>query len=250
MDIDDASLKEIGWFPWPRTKMAEIIDELRLAGAKVVGLDILFPEPQEPRYEKQHDGSFKEINDDQNFAESVRRAGNVLIPLSIKAESKDAVAAPTPRTEVKKLLDFAQPMPPNLGNLLTSNSELAPTAPLVDAATYCGVVDFVSGPDSVVRSVPLFVNYRGKLMPHMALAATCAFLNVPIADVKVSPDSVTLPVPNEQPIVIPVHQFESDRFGRVGMVMDIPWFGAGKRQLAHDVRCAEPQRFQTTSTAG
>src|ERR1700733_14377916 len=40
VDIDDPSLAQIGWFPWPRTKLAMMIDELHRAGAKVVGLDI------------------------------------------------------------------------------------------------------------------------------------------------------------------------------------------------------------------
>jgi class 3 adenylate cyclase/CHASE2 domain-containing sensor protein len=226
LDIDDASLKEIGWFPWPRTKMAEMIDELRLAGAKVIGMDILFAEPQDSRYEKQPDGSFKQIDDDQNFAAAVKRADNVLIPLSVNLSDINSIVRPAPSDAVKKLMNFALPMPPNLGNLLSGDAEVAPIEPLTEAAKYCGVVDFASGPDSTIRSVQLFVNYRGRLMPHMALAAACAFLNVPIANVKIAPDAVTLPITGEPPIVIPVHEFDADRFGRVGLVMDIPWFGA------------------------
>ncbi|MFZ5858896.1 MAG: CHASE2 domain-containing protein [Chloroflexota bacterium] len=41
--IDDLSLKWVGLqWPWPRAKLAEIVTKLNEAGAKVVGLDILF----------------------------------------------------------------------------------------------------------------------------------------------------------------------------------------------------------------
>ncbi|MGH7092832.1 MAG: CHASE2 domain-containing protein, partial [Stellaceae bacterium] len=43
--IDDKSIEEIGQWPWPRSKMAELVDKLREAGAGVVAFDILFSEP-------------------------------------------------------------------------------------------------------------------------------------------------------------------------------------------------------------
>ena len=46
IEINDASLKEIGEWPWPRTKVADLIE--MLLGeyeAKAVALDIVFPEP-------------------------------------------------------------------------------------------------------------------------------------------------------------------------------------------------------------
>ena len=46
VDIDSKSLEEIGAWPWPRTRIAAVIDELYAAGAKVVALDILFSDPK------------------------------------------------------------------------------------------------------------------------------------------------------------------------------------------------------------
>ena len=45
VDIDEASLKEMGQWPWPRGIVAKLIDRLREAGASVVGFDIDFAEP-------------------------------------------------------------------------------------------------------------------------------------------------------------------------------------------------------------
>ncbi|HVH73582.1 MAG TPA: adenylate/guanylate cyclase domain-containing protein [Stellaceae bacterium] len=45
VNIDDKSLREIGQWPWPRTIIAELVDKLREDGAAVIGLDIVFSEP-------------------------------------------------------------------------------------------------------------------------------------------------------------------------------------------------------------
>jgi class 3 adenylate cyclase/CHASE2 domain-containing sensor protein len=318
LDIDDASLQEIGRFPWPRTRLAEMIDEIRVAGAKVIGLDIIFPEPQETRYEPLPDGSVRAIEDDKNFADAVARAGNVLVPVSTELEqpgrrpelftaitnllmqdlelSQAELAAklrgtsydtPTlaaqvrqhflrardeamfqrvsmllelgqqelatvkpqlaprahesaqttdvvhlmekmlPRAQaVRRLIEFTLPVPPGAPPLLRSNSEQIAFPLLCNAARYSGTVEVVKDPDGIVRSIPLFIEYRGRLMPHMTLAAPCAMLDVPMDQVRIEGGSVVIPVPDAPPIRIPVRTTRSESFGRVGMLMDIPWFGA------------------------
>ena len=92
IDIDDPSLDEIGAFPWPRTKLAEMVDEISLAGAKHIAMDILFAEPQQKRWEPQTadtNGPFKAINDDANFAAAIKRAGNVMLPVSLDLDSSN-----------------------------------------------------------------------------------------------------------------------------------------------------------------
>ena len=43
--IDEKSLSELGRWPWPRTIIAKLVDTLKDYGAKVVGFDIVFAEP-------------------------------------------------------------------------------------------------------------------------------------------------------------------------------------------------------------
>jgi adenylate cyclase len=45
IDIDEESLKRLGQWPWPRTRVAELIERLRKAGAATIGMDIVFAEP-------------------------------------------------------------------------------------------------------------------------------------------------------------------------------------------------------------
>ena len=44
--IDDNSLAQLGRWPWPRARIADMVDKLNSYGPKVIGLNILFSEPQ------------------------------------------------------------------------------------------------------------------------------------------------------------------------------------------------------------
>ena len=106
LDIDDAALDAMGHWPWPRSRLGEILDELNLAGAKAVALDVIFPEPQQVDYRPESgevsfdpkaaeaSGKFEIVRDDDVFAESIRRSGQTLVPFSIDPELRR-----TPRGE-------------------------------------------------------------------------------------------------------------------------------------------------------
>src|SRR5215208_1717362 len=45
VDIDDTSILVLGHWPWPRSKLAEVLDELQIGGAKTRVLDVILSEP-------------------------------------------------------------------------------------------------------------------------------------------------------------------------------------------------------------
>jgi adenylate cyclase len=45
VEIDEASLEKVGQWPWPRDRLARLVDRLAKLGAAVVVFDIIFPEP-------------------------------------------------------------------------------------------------------------------------------------------------------------------------------------------------------------
>lgn len=45
--IDEKSINELGRWPWPRTRIAELIKSLSNDGARVIGFDIVFSEPDQ-----------------------------------------------------------------------------------------------------------------------------------------------------------------------------------------------------------
>ena len=47
VDIDNESIAKLGRWPWPRSRIAKVVDILGDSGAKIIGLNILFSEPEE-----------------------------------------------------------------------------------------------------------------------------------------------------------------------------------------------------------
>jgi adenylate cyclase len=68
---------------WPRRLHARLVDNLARAGASVVGFDIHFEEPRDPAQDRQ-------------FAQAVRRAGNVVLFEFLKKENLTLTAAADP----------------------------------------------------------------------------------------------------------------------------------------------------------
>src|SRR5579885_2953753 len=45
--IDEESISQIGRWPWPRSRVAAGLDKIAAAGPKVIGLNVLFSEPEQ-----------------------------------------------------------------------------------------------------------------------------------------------------------------------------------------------------------
>ena len=70
--IDDPSFRELGeQWPFPRTLHAEAVKQLRADGARVIGYDVQFTEPSE------------NPEDDQELADAIAQAGNVVLATTI-----------------------------------------------------------------------------------------------------------------------------------------------------------------------
>jgi CHASE2 domain-containing sensor protein/class 3 adenylate cyclase len=89
VDIDDAALDAIGHWPWDRSTVAEILDELRLAGAKAVALDVLFSEPQKPELRKPN-VAVVEVDHDARLAKAVADLGNCVVSANFPFRREDA----------------------------------------------------------------------------------------------------------------------------------------------------------------
>jgi CHASE2 domain-containing sensor protein/tRNA A-37 threonylcarbamoyl transferase component Bud32 len=104
--ISEEDLSELGRFPWPRDILAQGIRNLSLAGARVIALNIYFPEPEESSglktirilkeaYEglgltqdsaaqafgKRLSQAVSDLDNDTKLSKAIREAGNVVLPV-------------------------------------------------------------------------------------------------------------------------------------------------------------------------
>src|ERR1700761_519226 len=89
VDIDEKSLAKLGQWPWPRTRIADIVTNLTQMGAIAIGFDIVFSEPdrlnpdtvaETMRY--LDDATRKRLRElpsnDQVLADAIRRSRGIL----------------------------------------------------------------------------------------------------------------------------------------------------------------------------
>lgn len=143
--IDDATLKTYGkWSEWQRKLHAQAIDNLSKAGARVIGLDILFT-----------DASV----DDSVLAQSIENAGNVVLPV--------VGVEPLSSSEVEIAYGYF----------------LLPTEPLKQASVYLGHANIVSDGDGVVRRLPLVESSdSGQVYPAFALVVLHTLFSKPLPE--------------------------------------------------------------------
>ena len=171
VDIDEKSLKAIGQWPWPRTRVAELIERLTTLGAVAVGFDIIFPEPDRLSPGLAADG-FRDLDDatrqklralpsnDQVLADAMRRSRVVLgesgLPFAVaqkEAQSPPLGLATLGSDPKPYLLDF----PGLLRNI-----------PVLEAgAAGRGIFTIRAERDGIVRRVPMMMLAQGTVMPSL-----------------------------------------------------------------------------------
>ena len=80
--IDDSAIERVGRWPWSRSKLASVVDELRILDAKVIALDLLLDDPQtsaeaNPLLVKESSTLSGESPDEQ-LAAAIARHGKVI----------------------------------------------------------------------------------------------------------------------------------------------------------------------------
>ena len=127
--IDEPSIKKLGRWPWSRDKMAQLADILAEGGAKVIGFDVLFTEPEDnlelarikeireaflssgldgnpkgQEFSRRLETLAADIDNDAQFAEAIRRANNVILGAFFLAMSPHPPQTVPPLEEPPQLI--------------------------------------------------------------------------------------------------------------------------------------------------
>ena len=171
VDIDDASLKIVGQWPWSRTVMAQLNDRLAAAGAAVVAYDIMFSEPDRMSFEQIAPSLPDEAREDltarlqdwptndARFAASIARAHVVLgITLSGDGPNRSIPAKAGYATAGDDPKPFLWGYPTVVDSL----------APFNQAAAGLGADNWIPSVDGVVRRIPLMFRLNDQIVPALA----------------------------------------------------------------------------------
>lgn len=128
--IDEQSLFALGRWPWSRRLHAQLIQQLHADGAKVIGVDVMFTEPQRD-----------DPQADRLLAQSFAQAGNVVLPVVIEKVRRN-------------------------GQLIES----LPLPELVAHVAALGRVHAELDADAIARSITLWEGLGQPVWPHFAQA--------------------------------------------------------------------------------
>jgi adenylate cyclase len=199
VDIDEKSLKKLGRWPWKRSILADILNQLfDHYKINLLGFDIVFPEPDQssglnvlenlaqdklkdqPAFLEKLPQLRTELNYDQLFANSIKDRRVVLGFAMInnkecqQGNCSSSGELPNPILKMSDLEGITTPIPAQgfASNLALFNQ----------LAIGGGHFSQVPDNDSIVRRMPMLYSYNNQLYESLALAMTRVALSEPIIE--------------------------------------------------------------------
>ncbi|PSQ90476.1 MAG: hypothetical protein BRD57_06570, partial [Proteobacteria bacterium SW_6_67_9] len=201
VEVDEASLKAVGRWPWPRDKLAQLVDQLyEHYDVDALGFDIVFAEKDRnralerlhelaegrladnPDFRRTVDALTQELDRDRSFARSLEGRNVALgyfFRSSVDQDDPTTGALPDSVGRIDDTGADALPLPRPEG--YGANLEV-----LQESAAGGGFFDNpLVGSDGVFRRVPLIQQYDGGLYELLALATLRASMGWPSVDLEI-----------------------------------------------------------------
>ena len=172
IDVDEKSLAKLGQWPWPRTRIADLVDKLTALGAVVIAFDIVFAEPDRlnpgvaadtiRNLDEETRAKLRALpSNDQIFADAIKRSRVVLgesgLPYVLTEFDKTL-----PVTGLAMRGEEPQPFLINFPGLLRNVKVLE------EAAAGRGLFTIRNERDGIVRRVPMIMLAQGATMPSLS----------------------------------------------------------------------------------
>jgi adenylate cyclase len=182
IDIDERSLREYGQWPWPRRRVAALVEKIGSLGAVSIGLDVLFAEPDRTsllsiREELRRDLGLRLetkgvpenfLDPDKKFAEALERNAAVLgYQFLFDDESGSGACLLHPLPGIRLSAEGKE----DPGGGVIRGRAVACNLPIFSrAAGASGFFNISPDADGILRRIPLVIEYGGKIYPSLALA--------------------------------------------------------------------------------
>jgi adenylate cyclase len=172
VNIDEKSLAKFGQWPWPRTRVADLITNLTRLGAVAIAFDILFAEPDRLNPAAAAD-TIRNLDDETRARLRALPSNDELLADAMRHSR--VVLSETGLPDVVSELDQALPLTglAMLGEdpqrfMLKFPGLLRNTPVLETAAAGRGLVTIRAERDGIVRRVPMIMQAQGATMPSLS----------------------------------------------------------------------------------
>jgi adenylate cyclase len=161
VDVDEQSLARVGQWPWPRSRVAALIDRLRDHGAAEVALDIMFAEPDR--------AAAGEGDSDAALAAALQ-THDVVLGYALTFDRPDAAAPDCLRHPLPLAVVTAAPAA-HAWPFFTATRAICNLPVLTMAAGASGFLNAAPDADGILRRVPLLLSFNDRIYPSLALSA-------------------------------------------------------------------------------
>lgn len=167
--VDEASLSELGQWPWPRDVIGRLVTSLHDAGAAAIAFDILFSEPDRLGAPGPGGGP---TSTDAALAAAIATAP-VAAGFALTVDPGATVPKATPVCVVTPLepVQHRRGDEDLLAGVFLGDGAVCSVAVLSQAARASGVINAAPDADGVLRRLPLLTRYGGHTYPSLGLAA-------------------------------------------------------------------------------
>ncbi|MCM5552909.1 CHASE2 domain-containing protein [Pleomorphomonas sp. NRK KF1] len=172
IDIDEASIAELGQWPWSRRVIATIVDRLHALGAASIGFDIVFSEPDRLSLSRAVDAlrergatvslpsGTEELDSDASLARALAGA-NAAVGLALTDEGRES--PPKPKA------GFAYGGTDPRRYLTRFNGAVRNIDLLQASAAGVGFFSFATSRDNVIRSMPMAAVAGDEIFPALSV---------------------------------------------------------------------------------
>jgi CHASE2 domain-containing sensor protein/tRNA A-37 threonylcarbamoyl transferase component Bud32 len=215
--IDDKSIKDIGYWPWPRSYIADMINRLSKFSPKAFGLHLLYPSLEinpglkeiinvrerlksDPlltnrknrlKIDRIMAQAQERLEHDNKFTAAVNHAVNIVLPLRFNTDPiKENDGSELPGILIINSLDLSKSKVSPAkhpytfdDNNITANAVITTFDQLAKKAGALGHINHIIDSDFEVRRSPLFIKFKGRYFPSLGLQLAAKYVGMGINEI-------------------------------------------------------------------
>jgi adenylate cyclase len=184
VNLDEKSLTQFGQWPWPRYRIALLLEKIKALGASSIGLDFVFPEPDRTSFGIAQKDLLRDLNirvdlrglpkrvlDHDAFLAETLSQGPFILGFKFLFSAEKTLGKDCPITPLSVTVVREAGMVESQQFLFHPTDIICNLKVLTEAAPLSGFFNISSDADGIIRRAPLLMEYHQKIYPSFSLAA-------------------------------------------------------------------------------
>ena len=184
VDVDEESLAQFGQWPWPRHRVAQLLDSISKMNPSSIGVDILFSEPDRTSLVNVQHAFMREYGVTIRFTEIPERfldndvilaktlmQGPYVLAFGFVFGTPSETKLGCPGSAVSLYRGPQRGESEGIDRFYRPSAAICSLDTLTQAAPSSGFINIAPDEDGVLRRVPVVIPFQGKLYANLALQA-------------------------------------------------------------------------------